>query len=157
MKAKSKYYLGLIILLACLFLLACFSVIYCSIKGPQTQESKQVEYIMAFAYLFIHILLILGAAFFTIKAYVIRPAILPVIMTLPDGSKNKKSYRNCLIFSIIFGILGIYFLLESFKIIIVIKIFSLALNIVLMNVGFSIMSIALYLYFFKPVEKKKSE
>ena len=154
MKTKSKYFLGLIILLAGLFLLAAFSVVYCSIKGGQTEEPKQVEYIMAFVYLFIHIFLVLGATFFAIKGYVIRPAIIPVIMTLPDGSKNKKSYINSMVFAGIFGILGIFFFLESFGIISLVKVFSLALDIALMNVGFSVMGVALYLFFFKPEEKK---
>ena len=153
MKAKSKYFLGLIFLLVGLFLLAAFSIIYCAVKGPLVAENKQVEYMMSFAYLLIHVLLILGIAFFAIKAYVIRPAIVPVIMTLQDGSKNKKSYINCMVFTGIFGILGIFFLLESFQIIHVVKVFSLALDIVLMNVGFSIMSIALYLFFYKPENK----
>ena len=156
MKAKSKYYLGLIILLAGLFILASFSVVYCSLKGSQTEESKQVEYIMAFAYLFIHIFLVLGVAFFAIKGYAIRPAIIPVIMTLPNGEKNKKSYRNCLVFAVIFGILGLLFLLESFRIFHLIKVFSLALDVALMNVGISVMAIAIYLFLFKPSEKEKA-
>ena len=156
MKTKSKYFLGLIILLAGLFLLASFSLVYCSIKGSQTSESKQIEYMMSFAYLLIHILLILGVAFFAIKGYVIRPAIVPVIMTLPDGSKNRKSYINCMVFAGIFGILGIFFFLQSFQIIHVIKSFTLALNMVLMNVGFSIMSVALYLFFYKPIPKQEN-
>lgn len=155
MKSKSKYYLGLIILLVGLFLLACFSLIYCSIKGPQTAENKQVEYMMSFAYLLLHILLILGVAFFAIKGYVIRPAIIPVIMTLADGQKNKKSYIICMVFTGIFGILGIFFFLESFQIIHLISSLSLALNIVLMNVGFSVAGVSLYLYFYKPIQKEE--
>ena len=157
MKSKSKYFLGLIILLAGLFLLVSFSIVYCSLNGSKTKDFQQTEYVMAFVYLFIHLFLILGASFFAIKAYVIRPAIIPVIMTLSDGSKNKKSYVNCMVFAGIFGILGLFFFLESFKIIHVVTFFSLALDVVLMNVGFSIMAIALYLFFYKPVEKKGIE
>ena len=154
MKTKSKYFLGLIILTIALFVFCCFSIIFDVIKLSTLPEEKRTENFMAFAYLFIHLIIVSAMSVFAVRSYAIKDQILSVFMTLENGQKNPKSYRNSLIFSIIFGIFGIFFFLNSFGILHVMKFFSLGLNLALTNVGFTVSAVTLYMYFYKPVEKK---
>ena len=154
MKTKSKYFLGLIILTIALFVFCCFSIIFDVIKLSTLPEEKRTENFMAFAYLFIHLIIVSAMIVFAVRSYAIKDQILSVFMTLENGQKNPKSYRNSLIFSIIFGIFGIFFFLNSFGILHVMKFFSLGLNLALTNVGFTVSAVTLYMYFYKPDEKK---
>ena len=153
MKTKSKYFLGLIILTIALFVFCCFSIIFDVIKLSTLPEEKRTENFMAFAYLFIHLIIVSAMIVFAVRSYAIKDQILSVFMTLENGQKNPKSYRNSLIFSIIFGILGIFFFLNSFGILHVMKFFSLGLNLALTNVGFTVSVMTLYMYFYKPQPK----
>ena len=154
MKTKSKYFLGLIILTIALFVFCCFSIIFDVIKLSTLPEEKRTENFMAFAYLFIHLIIVSAMIVFAVRSYAIKDQILSVFMTLENGQKNPKSYRNSLIFSIIFGILGIFFFLNSFGILHVMKFFSLGLNLALTNVGFTVSAVTLYMYFYTPPKKE---
>ena len=153
MKTKSKYFLGLIILTITLFVFCCFSIIFNVLKLSSLPEEKRTENFMAFAYLFIHLIIISAMIIFAVRSYAIKDQILSVFMTLENGQKNPKAYRNCLVFSIIFGILGVFFFLNSFGILHVMKFFSLGLNLALSNVGFTVSAVTLYMYFYKPEVK----
>ena len=153
MKTKSKYFLGLIILTITLFVFCCFSIIFNVLKLSSLPEEKRTENFMAFAYLFIHLIIISAMIIFAVRSYAIKDQILSVFMTLENGQKNPKAYRNCLVFSIIFGILGVFFFLNSFGILHVMKFFSLGLNLALTNVGFTVSVVTLYMYFYKPEVK----
>ena len=153
MKTKSKYFLGLIILTITLFVFCCFSIIFNVLKLSSLPEEKRTENFMAFAYLFIHLIIVSAMIIFAVRSYAIKDQILSVFMTLENGQKNPKAYRNCLVFSIIFGILGIFFFLNSFGILHVMKFFSLGLNLALTNVGFTVFAVTLYMYFYKPEVK----
>ena len=153
MKTKSKYFLGLIILTITLFIFCCFSIIFNVLKLSSLPEEKRTENFMAFAYLFIHLIIVSAMIIFAVRSYAIKDQILSVFMTLENGQKNPKAYRNCLVFSIIFGILGVFFFLNSFGILHVMKFFSLGLNLALTNVGFTVFAVTLYMYFYKPEVK----
>ena len=153
MKTKNKYFLGLIIITIFLFLFCCFTIIFNVIKMPSIPEGKRAESFMAFIYLFIHLIIVSALIFFSLKSYLVKDQILSVFMTLENGRKNPNAYRNCMVFSVIFGILGIFFFLNSFGILHVMKFFSLGLNLALTNVGFTVSSVTLYMYFYKPEEK----
>ena len=153
MKHKNKYFLGLIILTSTLFVFCCFSIIFNVLKLSSLPEEKRTENFMAFAYLFIHLIIVSTMIVFAVRSYAIKDQILSVFMTLENGQKNPKAYRNSLVFSIIFGILGIFFFLNSFGIINVMKFFSLGLNLALTNVGFTVSAVTLYMYFYKPEVK----
>ena len=149
MKTKSKYFLGLIILTITLFVFCCFSIIFNVLKLSSLPEEKRTENFMAFAYLFVHLIIVSAMIIFAVRSYAIKDQILSVFMTLENGQKNPKAYRNCLVFSIIFGILGIFFFLNSFGILHVMRFFSLGLNLALTNVGFTVFAVTLYMYFYK--------
>ena len=155
MKTKSKYFLGLTILTIALFIFCCFSIIFNVLNLPKIAEEKRVENFMAFAYLFIHLIIVAVIIYFAIKSYLVKDQILSVFMTLENGHKNPNSYRNCLIFSIFFGLFGIWFFLNSFGILHVMSFFSLGLNLALTNVGLTVSSITFYMYFYKPEALKK--
>ena len=156
MKTKSKYFLGLSILLGILFVFCCFSIIFCVLNFSKLPENKVTENYMAFAYLFIHLIAIAIVFYFALKSYMYKDQILSVLMTHENGQKNPSAYKKALVFSIIFGILGIFFFLNAFGIINVMKFFSLGLNLALTNVFLSVASVSLYCYFYK-VEPKEVE
>lgn len=133
-----------------LFVLCCFSIIFNVLKLSSLPEDKRVENFMAFAYLFLHLIIVAVLIFYALKSYLIKDQILSVFMTLENGQKNPKAYRNTLIFSIIFGIFGIFFFLNAFGIINVSTFFSLGLNLALTNLCFTVCSVALYMFFYKP-------
>lgn len=137
-----------------MFLFCCFSIIFDVLKLSSLPEEKRTENFMAFAYLFLHLILVAALIFFALKSYLVKDQILSVFMTLENGQKNPKAYRNSLIFSIIFGILGIFFFLNSFGIIHVMKVFSLGLNLALTNLGFTVSAVTLYMYFYNPEVKE---
>ena len=150
MKKKSKYFLGLTLLTAGLFVFCCFSIIFAVIKMNTVPKDKRIENTMGFVYLFLHLIILAVAFYYALKSYVQKDQILSVFMTLENGKKNPKAYRNALIFGIIFIILGIWFFLNSFGILSIMSFFSMGLNMALCNVGFSIGGIALYIYFYRP-------
>ena len=149
MKTKNKYFLGLTLLSSGLFLFDCFSIIFCVLKMNSVPEDKRVENAMGFVYLFLHLIILAVVLYYALKSYLQKDQILSVFMTLENGKKNHKAYRNCMVFSIIFLIFGLWFFLNSFEILHVMKFFSLGLNAALCNVGFSIGGVALYMYFYK--------
>lgn len=150
MKTKSKYFLGLTILTSSLFLFCCFSIIFYVLRIDTVPESQKVENGMAFVFLFLHLIIVAFAIYMSLKAYIKKSQLLIVIMTNEHGTKNPKSYRNTLIFSIIFGIFGLWFFLNSFGILHIMKFFSLCLNLALTNVGLFIFSVTLYMHFYEP-------
>ena len=156
MKARSKYFLGLSILIGVLFVFCCFSIIFCVLNFSKLPEEKMTENYMAFAYLFIHLIAVAVVFYFALKSYMYKDQILSVIMTTENGQKNDSAYKKALVFSIIFGILGIFFFLNAFSIIHVMSFFSLGLNLALTNVFLSVASVSLYCYFYK-VESKVVE
>lgn len=157
MKTKNNYFLGLIIITLVLFVFCCFTIIFDVLKLSTLPEEKRTENYMAFAYLFFHLIIVGVIVVFAVRSYAIKDQILSVFMTLENGQKNPRAYRNSLIFSIIFGILGIFFFLNSFGIIHVMKFFSLGLNLALTNMGFTVSAITLYMYFYKPVTNLEEE
>ena len=155
MQKRSKYFLGLTILTIALFVFCCFSIIFNVIKMSSLPEDKRVENFMAFAYLFLHLIICAVLIFYALKSYLVKDQILSIFMTLENGKKNPKAYRNTLIFSIIFGILFVFFFLNSFGIINVLSFFSLGLNLALTNLNLTVFSIALYMYFYRPASLDK--
>ena len=143
MKNKSKYFLGLTLLVSGLFLFCCFSIIFCVLNFSKLPENKVTENYMAFAYLFIHLIAVAIVFYFALKSYMYKDQILSVMMTHENGQKNPSAFKKALFFSIIFGILGIFFFLNAFSIINVMKFFSLGLNLALTNVFLSVASVSL--------------
>ena len=150
MKNKSKYFLGLTLLISGLFLFCCFSIIFCVLNMNNVPEDKRVENAMGFVYLFLHLIIVAVAFYYALKSYLQKDQILSIIRTQDNGKKNPKAYRNTLIFSIIFIIFGIWFFLNSFGILQIMKFFSMGLNVALCNAGISISSVAFYMYFYEP-------
>ena len=153
---RSKYFLGLSVLLGGLFLFCCFSIIFCVLNFANQPAEKATENYMAFAYLFIHLIALAIVFYFALKSYLIKDQILSVMMVEENGKKSSSAYKKALVFSIIFGILGIFFFINAFGIIHVMSFFSLGLNLALTNVFLSVASVSLYCYFYK-VEPKEIE
>lgn len=156
MKRKSKYFLGLLILIIGLFVITAASVIYCILNGSSVAEEQTTEHIMAMVYMFLHLAVVAIFSFFAFKAYYIKSVLVSVFMTSEDGSKNIKARNRAIVLASIFGVLAIYFLILCFGADIFLSFFSLGLKFALMNFFLSIASISLYLVFYKPIETIKS-
>ena len=155
MKSKSKYFLGLTILFSVLFLFCCFSIIYSWINLSNIDESEVSGNILSIVYLFIHLLVLSAGIYFAFKSYFYKDSLLSIFMTLENGQKNEKAFKKALILSISFGLVGIYFFLNAFKIISVMSFLSLALNVAITNVCFTVSFVSLYIYFYKPKKIKE--
>ena len=149
MKPRSKYFLGLTLLLVGLFVFCCFSIIFCVLNFAKMPAEKATENYMAFGYLFIHMIAVAIVFYFALKSYMIKDQILSVIMREENDQRNEGAFKKALVFAIIFGILGIFFFLNAFGIINVMSFFSLGLNLALTNVFLSVSSVSLYIYFYK--------
>ena len=151
---KRKYFLGLMIALVALFLLCCTSIILCVLNGGSVSDDKKVEHTMAFVFLFFH-LVIVGILFiYALKAYLAGSMFIQVVTTKESGEKNKKAVIICSILAAIFAIIAVFFVtvlcgVPSFG-----NIFSLGLQYALMNAGFTVSTLSLFLVFYKPDEIK---
>ena len=154
---KRKYFLGLLIALGLLFVLCCFSIIFCVINGSSVPSDKNVEHIMAFVFLFFHLIIIAVLFFYALRAYLVRSTFIQIITTKDNGNRNKKTVVVCSILAGIFALIGVYFVtviagVPSFG-----DMFSLGLRFALMNAGFTVTTLCLFIVFYKPdseIEKK---
>ena len=155
MKRRNKYFLYLALIFVGLFACTCFSIIYSVIGLNAIAPEKRAGNTLSLVALFIH-LIILGVCFYwAMKAYLYKSSIVAIIMVDDRGNKNPKSYRNAMVFAIIFGIFGIFFLLNSFGILHFTEVLTVALNLMLTNLGLTISFVALYLFFYIPESLEK--
>ena len=147
---KRKFFLGLMITEGILFALCCASIIFCVLNGSKVPADKQTEHTMAFVFLFLHMIAIAVFFFYSLKAYLLGSSFLNVITVKENGERNKKQQIT---FSIIAGVLALiaaYFIAilcgaDSFG-----KIFSLGLQVALVNLGITLATMALFIVFYKP-------
>ena len=151
MKQRNKYFFYLTLILGCLFAFCCFSIIYSVLAHNALPKEKRSGDLLALVALFLHLLIVSVGIYLSLKAYLNKPRIVSVIMVDDRGNKNPKSYRNTLIFSIIFGLIGVFFFLNSFGILHLTEILTVTLNLMITNFGFTVSFVALYLYFYKPI------
>ena len=154
MKRKSPYFFNLLIFYGIAFLITGFSLIYCVLNGSNIPEDQHIEHSLGFIYLILHFIIIAFFFFFTFKAYIGKSSLIQIIMTNEDGSKNKKSYRNAIIFTSIFGVILLYFLLLICGVKMPLIFFSLGLKFAILNLSLLISGTALFLVFYKPISKK---
>lgn len=147
---KSKFFLGLTIALGLLFVLDCFSIIFCVKNGGSVDSSQKVEHILGFVYLFIHMLILVVVFYFSLKAYLQKSQLISIVMTNEDGTKNKKAMIRAIVFGSLAAIVGVYFALVTFGLNIPLSFFSLGLKTALMNVGISVCTVCVFLAAYKP-------
>ena len=155
MKTRNKYFIYLISVLGALFVFGAASVIYCVFNAGLVPSAKSTEHTMAFVYLIVHLIVVAFAAYLASKAYFFKSMIVSVVMTLENGERNPKAYRNAIIVGSVFALAGIFFFLNAFQIIHVMSFFSLGLNMALTNVFLSVSAVSFTLYFYKPVIASK--
>lgn len=147
---KRKYFLGLVINIGVLFALCCFSIIYCVLNGSSVPDDKHVEHIMAFVYLFFHLIILAVLFFYALKAYLLGSSFIQIVTTKENGEKNKKAVVICSVLAGVFALIAVFFItviagVPSFG-----NIFSLGLQFALVNAGFTVSSLCLFLVFYKP-------
>ena len=112
---------------------------------------------MAFVFLFFHLIIIAVLFFYALRAYLVRSTFIQIITTKDNGNRNKKTVLVCSILAGIFALIGVYFVtviagVPSFG-----DMFSLGLRFALMNAGFTVTTLCLFIVFYKPdseIEKK---
>lgn len=147
---KRKYFLILIIALVALFALCCASIILCVLNGSNVPDEKRVEHTMSFVFLFLHLIVLAILFFYSLRAYLTRSALIQIITTKDDGTKNKKTVIYSSIFGAFFLLIAVYFTtvlcgVESFG-----SVFSLGLQFALANSGYTIATLCLFLLVYKP-------
>ena len=150
MKNRNPFFITLTVVLCGAFLFCCASIIYYVLKMNEIPESQLAGNTLSFVYLFIHLIALSILIYFSLKSYLQKDQLLAIVMTTDNGRKNPTSYRNALIVAIGSGVVGIFFFLNAFSIINVTAFLSLGLNLALTNVGFSLSTLALTVYFYKP-------
>ena len=151
MKSKNRYFLYLSLIFVGLFVFCCFSIIYSIVFLNATPAEKRAGNTLSLIALFVHLIIVSVGFYWSLKAYLYKSSIVAVIMVTDRGEKNPRSYRNTLIFSIIFGIFAIFFALNSFGALHLTSILTISLNLMLTNLGFTVSFVALYLFFYKPI------
>ena len=152
---KRRFFLGLIIAEIILFALCCASIIYCVINGNAVPDAKKAEHTMAFVFLFLHMIVLAILFFYALRAYLVGSSFIQIITTKENGEKNKKAVIISSILAGVFALIAVYFVtvlcgVPSFG-----NVFSLGLQFALVNVGFNITTLCLFLVFYKPDEIKK--
>ena len=152
---KRKYFLGLMVAEVILFVLCCASIILCVINGSSVPSDKHTEHIMAFVFLFFHLVILAVLFIYTLKAYLTKSMFIQIVTTKESGEKNKKAVVVCSILAGIFALIGVFFItvlcgVDSFG-----KIFSMGLQYALMNAGLTVSTLCLFLVFYKPDETSK--
>ena len=158
MEKKNKYFLYLIIAAITLFVLDCASIIFSVTMTNSFDETQNVDNALALGYLIIHLILVAAAIYYSVKAYVGKSVLIGVLMYDEKGEPIKKSHNVALTLAIIFGVIGVFFLVSFCGAISALNNFPKVLEIALINVGFSVSTVALFFYFYKlPKKEEKSE
>lgn len=144
MLKEKKLFLILSIALGALFLLACVSIVFVFVIDFQNTS----ENIMATVYLFIHSLIVAGAFYFALKAFLQKSQLMAILMIDEHGNKITKSFVVAIVLSSLSFLVGIYFMLLCFNLPIPLQDFAKGLKFTLMNVGYSIgiVSLAFAIY-----------
>ena len=103
---------------------------------------------MATVYLFIHSLIVAGAFYFALKAFLQKSQLMAILMIDEHGHKITKSFVVAIVLSSLSFLVGIYFMLLCFNLPIPLQDFAKGLKFTLMNVGYSIgiVSLAFAIY-----------
>lgn len=149
---KRKYFLILVLASVALFALCCTSIILCVLNGSSVPEEKRVEHTMSFVFLFLHLIVLAIVFFYSLKAYLTRSALIQIITTNEDGTKNRKAVITSSILGGFFLLVAVYFTtvlcgIDSFG-----KVFSMGLQFALANSGYTIATLCLFLICYKPDE-----
>lgn len=152
---KRKFFLGLLIAEVILFAFCCFSIIYCVLNGSSVPDDKKVEHTMAFVFLFFHLIILAVLFFYSLRAYLTKSMFIQIVTTKENGEKNPKTVVVCSILAAIFATVGVFFVtvlagVPSFG-----NIFSLGSQLALVNAGFTITTLCLFLVFYKPDKIKE--
>ncbi len=150
MKRRNKYFLYLSFVFIGLFVFSCFSIIYSVLKYNAVPESERAGNVLSMVALFLHLLIVAVGYYYSLKAYLYKSSLVAVVMVDDRGNKNPKAYRNALIVGCVFGVLGLFFALNSFGALHLTKVLSLSLNLELTNLGLGVSTISLLLLLYKP-------
>ncbi len=150
-----KYFRGMLIGIGCLFLITCFSIIFCLLKTDTVDASQTSSHIMSIVYMFFQLIMESIVFYYSFKAMINGSSLLKNAMYVKEGVVNKKSKRNALIVFVVGFDLAIYFLLTILPLDIFLSFFALGLKFALLN--FFLLLGIVGLYFFCYPRNKEEE
>lgn len=156
MKTKRAYFRNLTIGLSALFVLTCASIIYSVLNASSVSENQYTGHTLGFAYLFLHLILLAIMIYLSLKAFLKGSQFIEIIMSTEQGEKNKKAVVRAIIFAIIFGLIGMYFILISLGVNIFLNFFPLGIKLAIANLSIFITTISLFLVFYQPLVKTEN-
>ena len=145
---EKKYFKSMLFAVAILFVITCFSLIFCIVNKDMVEPSQNSSHILSIVYMVFQLGMEGIVFYYAFKAMVNGSSLMKVAMYIKDDVVNKKSRRNALIIFIVFIDLAIYFLL-TIIFDIFLSFFALGLRFALMNCCALIGIIALYFFCYR--------
>ena len=149
-----KYFKTMLFAIAGLFLITCFSVIFCVINIKNVDDSQNTSHIMSIVYLIFQLIMEGIVFYYAFKAMISGSSLVKAVMYVKEGVINKKSKRNALIIMILSAGLAIYFLL-TILLDIFLSFLALGLRFAIMNLFCFIAVIAVFFFCYRINEEVK--
>ena len=151
MDKTKNLFLGLVITIGVLFVGCCASIFAVLFNDFKNESGN----ILGLVYLFLHLVILAGAFYFSFKAYYTGKSSLIGIVTMDErGNLIKKTRMVAIVISSIFLLLGIYATLLVFNLEIPLNFFSRTLKFAIMNVGYTVSFIGAFFIFYPVVLNK---
>ena len=152
---EKKYFKTILFVIGFLFLVTCFSLIFCIVKASSVDEAAKTSHVMSIVYLLFHLIIESAVFYYSFKAMTSGSTLIKVVMYSKDDIVNKKSKRNALIILIVSLIIALYFLVLLFPINIFLSFFSLALRYAIFNFFTLLATLSAFFYFYKKQPEDK--
>lgn len=138
-----KYFKKLLFSIGGLFVITCFSIIFCIINSNVVEEAQTTSHVMSVVYLVFQLLMEAIVFYYAFKAMVNGSSLIKAVMYVKDGVINQKSKRNALIIYVISSMISIFFLITLMPINFL-SFFSLGLRFALLNCALLIAVVSLF-------------
>ena len=138
-----KYFKKMLFSIGGLFVITCFSVIFCIVNSNTVEEVQTTSHIMAIVYLVFQLLMEAVIFYYAFKAMTNESSLIKAVMYVKDGVINEKSKRNALIIFVVSSAISILFLVTLLPIDFL-SFFSLGLRFALFNCALLLACVSLF-------------
>lgn len=138
-----KYFKKMLFSIGGLFVITCFSIIYCIINASTVEDVQTTSHIMSIVYLFFQLIMEAIVFYYAFKAMVKESSLIKAVMYEKEGVINEKSKRNSLITYVISSAIAVFFLITLMPINFL-SFFSLGLRFALLNCALLIAVVSLF-------------
>lgn len=141
-----KYFKSMLISVGALFVLTCFSIIYCILGAKNVPDEQNTSHVMSIVYMIFQLIMEAIVFYYAFKAMVNGSSLIKTVMYAKDDVPNKKCKRNALIILIISAIIAVYMGIIIFPVNIFLTFFVLGLKFALLNCFGLVAIVAVYFY-----------